>query len=319
MTAVRFLIDDVNQSQTQLAVLHVFADDLQNQSLGHVVWASELPNLSKWDDVSTESSRRLELRLFALMPTASEQLTIFIPGHIIPSRLEKPTNIDHTIATTRFFTVSGLDLCVINNVSQETVQFQNFTQAHSDYESISNFNIFTSSKLPIWLTSSGLKSCLRLTDRPWYSVSAPNRIEWLAWVRRALEQDTLTIPMIKSDIDNGLVRPSLLDDVGLILNDQTLPSFPFTSSKLDTIFSPAECALSNGEYQLLHSKSLQARTLEFSKQRHNSILKDPRVIIKKFRSLFKKSIKLAHLTVYKIYTISFRPLVKKLFNRDNFR
>lgn len=331
MTTVRFLIDDVNQSQTQRAVLQVFATDLQNQSLGDVVWASEIPNISTWNEVPSESSRQLGLRLFALSFTTSDQLTIFIPGHIVPGMLNKPVNIDHAIATNSFTTVRSLDLFIINNASPELSQFQIFTKTNSDYEQLSNFELFSISELPDWLTYGGLKSCLNFTDRPWYSVFAPSRSEWLIWVQRALRQGNLTISMVQEDIHNGLARPSLLDDLKQIINNQALTSFPCTASTLDSLFIFPECRLSDTQYRLLHSKSLQARTLEFAKQQHKrkqkqlksrtqlaySILKDRRIIIKKFRSLFKKSIKLAHLTAYTIYTISLRPLVKKLFNRDN--
>jgi hypothetical protein len=220
--------------------------------------------------------------------------------------LFKPVYIDHAIATNSFTTVRSLDLFIINNASPELSQFQIFTQTNSDYEQLSNFDLFSISELPDWLTDGGLKSCLHFTDRPWYSVFAPSRSEWLAWVQRALEHGNLTISMIKQDIHNGLARPSLLDDVIQIINNQALTSFPCTASTLDSLFIFPECRLSDTQYRLLHSESLQARTLEFARQQQ-----------KRKQKKLKSLIQLAHVTVYKIYTISLRPLVKVLFNRDN--
>lgn len=318
MAKVRFLLDDVGQSQTQCSILRAFAADLESQSLGEVIWASCIPEeLSRWSDVPPESSRRLGLRLFALQPEAN-QLTVFLPGHLIPGVLSKPINIDHTLATASFSSVSGLDLCVINNAAPEALQFRCFTQAHPDYESVSSFGSFSICGLPDWLTSCGLKSCLRLTDRPWYSVFAPTRVKWLAWVRRAMERGDLTVSMVKADIRDGLVRPSLLDDVERWATNQPLLPLPVSTSMLDALFVFPECRLSETQYQLLHSKALQTRTLEFASRRAARKLgkqKEPKSWTRRARRLIKKALKFAYLTAYKIYSISLRPLVKRFSNR----
>ena len=329
MIKVRFLLDDVGQSQTQRSVLRTFAADLESQSLGEVVWTSHIPIFSYWNDVPDESSRRIGLRQFALRPEAN-QLTVFLPGHLVPGVLTKPININHALATASFSSVSGLDLCVINNAAPEMLQFQCFTQAHSDYESVSGFDSFGICELPDWLVSGGLKSCLCLADRPWYSIFAPTRVVWLAWIRRAMERGDLTILMVKSDISDGLVRPSLLDDVEYLVNNQ--PLFPLSVPTLDALFVFPECRLSNAQYQLLHSKALQMRMVELVSlqtarklgkqkeprswvQRARSLIKEPKSWVRRARSLIKKAFKFAYLTAYRIYAISLRPLVKWLSNR----
>lgn len=322
MTKVRFLLDDVGQSQTQRSVLRAFVADVESRSLGEVIWASGIPELLQWTDVPAESSRRLGLRLFALQPETN-QMTVFLPGHIVPGELSSFVPIDHAFAAASFSSVSGLDLFVIDNAALEVKQYQNFVQTNPDYESVSSFDAFSIRGLPAWLISGGLISCLRLTDRPWYSVFAPARVEWLAWVQRALERGDLTISMVQADISDGLVRPSLLNDVKCLANNRPLP--PLSDSALDGLFVYPECRLSDSQYQLLHSKALQTRTIEYAnRQTARKLGKQKGLrhwarralsLIKRARSMFKRTFKFAYLTAYKIYAISLRPMVKRLFNR----
>lgn len=316
MTQLRFLLDDAGQSQTQKAVLSAFASDLEERTKGEIVWSSQLPETRRWEDVPAESSRRLGLRLVALAP-APGRLTVFLPGHIIPGEVAPPLHGDGKLAASRFSTVADLDLFVMGNAGNEAQLYHDFVLAHPDYEAVSSYATFGAGALPGWLTSGGLTSAIKLTERPWYSAFAPARSAWLGWVRKALEQDCLTLAMVEDDVRNGLVRPSLLEEIRNLSDSAAIPATPDLT--LDALFVAPERRLTVAQQLVLHSPELQARTLLYAKWKANHKLakqqkewhqKHPvRGYIKK---ALKKGLKFGYHIAYAAYAASLRPLVKRL-------
>lgn len=315
MTLVRFLLDDVTPCKTQHAVLSVFAEDIEQRALGTVVRASQLIGIHQWADVPAESSRRLGLRLLALQP-GLEQLTVFLPAHIVPGSLELVTPWGSALAAGKFSTVADLDLFAVSNTSQEVHRFQETVAANPDYETVSRYANFTSAVLPSWMVSGGLTSALQLTQRPWYSAFAPTRLQWLGWVGRAMAQGRLDLYMVEEDIRAGLIRPSLLADVKAVLEGTNTPLIPDLT--LDVLFTPPERRLTDQQYRLLHSDELQMRTLKFAKQRSaNKLAKLG--LLKYLVYVFRRLPLLAFRTACYIYSMTFRPVVRLVRQQVNQR
>lgn len=147
MRPIRFLLDDATPCRTQQAVLSFYAADLEERARGTVIRASQFKGMRQWADVPAESSRRLGLRLLALQP-ALDQLTVFLPGHIVPGTIDTGSRWGSTLATREFSTVADLDLFAVDSAGSEVLQFHESVVAHPDYESVSRYAGFTSADLP---------------------------------------------------------------------------------------------------------------------------------------------------------------------------
>ncbi len=320
MTLIRFLLDDATPCRTQQAVLSVFADDLEVRTLGKVVRTSQLQGMHQWTDVPIESSHRLGLRLLALQP-ASDQLTIFLPSHIVPGIIELAYPWGTTLGSSEFSTVADLDLFAVDNTNCEVQRFQEIVAAKPDYEAISRYADFTSTDLPGWLVSGGLTSALQLTQRPWYCAFSQTRLQWLGWVRLAVERGLLDLSMVEEDVRTGLARPSLLAEVKTLL--QGMNALPLPDPALDTLFMAPERRLTHHQYRLLHSTELQNRTTKYYKRKsaskHSKYYKQKsaskhskKSLLKylwgSFRRLPRRSVQVA----YHLYSITVRPVVQRL-------
>lgn len=265
MNTYRFLLDDLGQSRTQQAVLSEFASKLNTIDQCEILWTSKISNLKAWNSIPSEPARRLGLRLLALEPQQNQH-TIFFPGHIVPSdNMLIPNEIETTLALEHFSSLSNLDLFIVNNDSQELLSLQDYQLDHPDYDALSDFNALTTEKLPEWLNAEKIQSCLKLTDRPWYSVFSIARNQWVNLVKDLIINNKLTMEMIQQDVADGLVRPSLLADVECVLGNQPLPSPVFHT--IDSVFVYPESRLSNIQYEMLHSKALQQRIKTYSRKK----------------------------------------------------
>ena len=312
MINIRFLIDDADQPRTQQAALLALAGVLEERTFGKVIRSSNGPELREWDDVSPESSRRLALRLMAFEP-AHDLLTVFLPGHLIPGPINSVFQQSAAVAAQRFTTIADLDLFTVNNAHRETYLFHDFVSSNQDYESVSRYDRFKVTTLPDELISGGLFSALQLTNRPWYSAFAPARLQWLTWVKQAIDQGLLDFSEVEKDVQDGLVRPSLLSDVKALLNDVCNPPLPDLT--LDSIFASPERRLVKSQYQLLYSEELQNRTIEYAKRNgHAELPKLPKLrMLSKlkyhFSRLPRRLSKLGYQLTYRVYSVSVRPVV----------
>lgn len=315
MTLIRFLLDDATACKTQQAVLSVFSGDLEELARGTVVRASRLSGMRQWADVSTESSNRLALRLLALQPV-SDQLTVFLPSHIVPGTVDIGSRWGSTLAAREFSTVANLDLFAVDSAGSEVSQFHEFFAAHPDYEAVSRYANFTSAALPGWLVSGGLTSALQLTLRPWYCAYAPTRLQWLGWVRRALERGVLDLSMVEEDVRVGQVRPSLLTDVKAIMQGMDFRALPDLT--LDTLFVAPERRLTDQQRQILHTLMIPKRTAKLSRRNlagkisKQGLLK---FLWASFRRLPRRSIQV----VYRLYSTTARPVVQRLRQQSGSR
>jgi hypothetical protein len=298
MTRLRFIIDDATQCKTQQAVLLAFAADLEKRAVGEVVRSSLLNELPRWLDVPAESSRRLGLYLLAFQPTPN-LLTVFLPSHIVPGGIDSAFQWDAALTTREFSTIADLDFFTVNNAHRETYLFHDFVSSNQDYESVSRYDRFKVTTLPDELISGGLFSALQLTNRPWYSAFAPVRLQWLAWVKKAIDKDLLDFSAVEKDAQDGLVRPSLLSDVKALLNGACAPPLPDLT--LDSIFVSPERRLDESQYRLLYSAELQKRAVEYAKRNARSKSK-----------LSRRLFKLGYQLTYKVYSVSVRPLFVRM-------
>jgi hypothetical protein len=318
VTPLRFLLDDATPCRTQQAVLSVFATDLEERARGTVIRTSQLTGMQQWADVPAESSRRLGLRLLALQP-APDQLTVFLPGHIVPGTIDTGSRWGSALAAREFSTVADLDVFAVDSTGSEVCQFHEFVAAHPDYESVSRYAGFTSAALPGWLVSGGLTSALKLTQRPWYCAYAPTRLQWLSWVRRAVDQGLLDLSRVEEDVRTGLVRPSLLAEVKAVM--QGTDALPLPDLTLDTLFMAPERRLTDQQYRLLHSAELAERTLKFAK-RKSARKGSKRGLLNDIQRVFKRFLKLLWFLLrrlpqriiqaaYRLYSITARPAVQR--------
>ncbi len=308
MTRLRFLLDDAPQCKTQQAILSVFAADLQERALAEVVLSSRLTELRHWSDVPPESSNRLALRLHALQP-APHLWTVFLPGHIVPGSIASASRWDGALATREFTTVADLDVFAVDNMHPDCQQLHDFAAAHPDYEAISRYASVSATDIPEWLVSGGLISVRQLTQRPWYSAYAPTRLQWLGWLKKAMERGLLNLATVEEDVRTGQVRPSLLVEVKAVMQGMDASTLPDLT--LDALFIAPERRLTDQQYRLLHSAELQKRTLKFVKL--NSVRKHPKQGLPKyfwgaFRRLSRRSFQAA----YYLYSITVRTAVQRL-------
>lgn len=309
---IRFLIDDANQCRTQRAVLLAFAGALEERALGIVVRSSHLTKLRQWDDVPVESSRRLALRLLALQPT-HDLLTVFLPGHIVPGPINSVFQQSAALTVREFTTLADLDLFTVDNTHRETHLLHDFVTVNPDYESVSCYDRFNVTALPCELISGGLTSALQLTHRPWYSAFASTRLQWLRWVKQAIDQGLLDIAAVEKDVQGGLVRPSLLSDVKALLDGINAPLIPDLT--LDSIFVSPERRLTDIQYRLLHSTELQQRTVEYAKRNTARKLAKQGAWRNLLRSLLW-FLRLGYGAAYFVYSITARPAVRRLLQQS---
>jgi len=151
--------------------------------------------------------------------------------------------------------LSNLDLFIVNNGALELKSIKD----HSDYDSLSGFCTLSNEALPKWISADKIQTCLKLTDRPWYSIFSPARKQWINLVKDLILNKKLTIETIKQDISDGSIRPSLLADIESALENRPLPP-PFFNN-IDSVFVYQEMRVSDIQYKLLHSKELQQRTI----------------------------------------------------------
>jgi hypothetical protein len=313
---VRFLLDDATPCRTQQAVLSVFATDLEERMRGTVIRASQLTGMRQWADVPTESSRRLGLRLLALQP-APDHLTIFLPGHIVPGTIDMGSRWGSALAAREFSTVADLDLFAVDNAGSEVLQFHESVVAHPDYESVSRYAGFTSVALPGWLVSGGLTSALQLTQRPWYCAHAPTRLQWLGWVKRAVERGFLDLSMVEEDVRTRIARPSLLAEVKAVMLGTDVPALPDLT--LDAIFMAPERRLTEIQRRLLHSVELQKRTIQFARRNATKKLSKQGLLKYLQRSLRRRLPRLGFHAAYFVYSMTLRPAVKRIRQQLNTR
>src|SRR5690606_37571885 len=104
-----------------------------------------------------------------------------------------------------------------------------------------------------------------LTERPWYSASSPMRTRWTRLVQELIEANKIDLSAIEEDVAEGLVRPSVLDDLRFLRKNGFLAvALPGTT---DSMFVFPECRLTDSEYRLLGSKELQSRIESYAKRR----------------------------------------------------
>lgn len=313
MESLRILIDDESQCRTQRAVLAAFALSLPRAD---VTWSSRLPPVQGWADAPAASARRLRALLVALGPKAG-RCTLYLPGHVVPGDrfAASPGNAGVPVPTST--TIADLDVFLADNGSHAATQFAQHAELNPDYQSCSAFPAAGLATVPPWLSASGMASPGLLTARPWYFVHVPARGQWLAWLRKAIDAGLLTVEDVQADVEEGLVRPSLVADAQAVAAGLGLPAVPDTS--LDALFVCPEVRLSDSQYAMLHSASLQARTLRYhrmeaarkSAEAREAPPAQPRLAWperakRQVRSLGRRAVKKA----YYYYAISLRPLIR---------
>ncbi len=298
MTHLRFLIDDVPACLTQRAVLADFAATLKAaaaqggdaptgegggaataRSPVEVLWTSALRGLPSWPDVPGESARRLAVRLVALAPL-EDTVTVFLPAHTLPGPVDLPAALawrpEPALASDGVTAVADLDLFAVDNASAQAAALRDHLQAHPGYEVASRQAAFAAGPLPAWLVGAGLVSARLFTRRPWYSAHAPRCGPWLEAVVRALEGGRLTVAGVAEDVQQGLVRPSLLEEV-TSLRGEPLPAGG-ADLTLDALFVPPERRVPPAQRALLYSLALQRRTLAYARRNsaHKGLHRDAR-------------------------------------------
>lgn len=349
MSDFRLIFDDTGQSETQKNLLREFANTLSDKLACEVLWSSNLENDNVHQELSVESARRLNVRLLALQFLPGIQ-TIFFPGHFYPVSELLPEAISASLAANRFAGIPSLDFFIVNNGANEIRDFNLFMQESPDYEKICNYAGLSVEMLPAWAGNSHGISCIRLSDRPWYSASCEIRQGWIEKINNLLTRNVISLDVIVDDINNGLIRPSVLDELAYLKEEKALPN-PAVYT-LDDLFIYPEIRLVESQYNLLHSKELQNRIENFSRKRVNKKMKFSKskekskskipglhrlpspgviatwlmnilssnyarikkILFKQIKSL-RRAIRKFPYYLYKLYAISLRPVVKLFFDK----
>lgn len=314
MTRLRLLIDDAAACLTQRAVLATYAASLAGRPEIELILTSAWSEAPRWPDVPLQASCRLAA-IVAAFVSRPGTCTVFLPAHTIPAAIGTPAGLQHTLASDGALAVADLDLFIVDNESPQVAAFQAHLHASSDYEAISRYDDFSAGVLPGWLTSGGLASARRYTDRPWYSIHAPSRTRWLEWVGQALDRGDLTLAMVATDVAQGNVRPSLLQEVKALRATPLPVEEPDLT--LDTLFVVPPCQLTPGQIARLHSPALQQRMLDFAHRNSGRKAAKPRklarasgaraLVLKLLRPAWRLGWRLLHA----VYAVSLRPAVRR--------
>lgn len=262
MAKLRILIDDTPPGRTQRAVLAAFAGMLPSSV--EVAWCSTLEEPRCWRDAPPASARRVAWHAAALAPASEVQATVFLPGHVVPGDPQSVLGELSASALPSWTTVADLDWFVADNGSPEAAYLARHREANPDYQSFSSCLVSTFAASPSWLARGGFVSAGLMSLRPWYFAQVPTRVQWLQWVHTAIRLGRLSLADVEADVAEGLVRPSLLEDVQSLLAGGEIPACPDLT--LDTLFICPEARLSDRQYGLLHSRELQQRTLRRARQ-----------------------------------------------------
>ena len=238
MTTYNIIINDKYQPECQRAVLSNFCKNLKSQGQLNVIRSSNIPNQMKWPDVSEVPTNHLNMVLKALEP-ASDTYSIFIPGHVIPNSIKLEDIHVTDISTNEFFSLSRIDICLINNACKSISDFFESIDIN-DYNQINNYTLFNINPLSDNSITKHLVSASLISKRPWYYRSSPYRDLWHDKVLEAYNEGYLSINTIEQDIKNDYLRPSFLKDFFKI--SQQDHSY-LDSTFLDKSFIPPESRL----------------------------------------------------------------------------
>lgn len=238
MTTYNIIINDKYQPECQRAVLKNFCKALELQGQLNVVRSSDISNQIKWPNVSEVPTNHLNMVLKALEP-ASDTYSIFIPGHVIPNSIKLEDIHVTGISTNNFFSLSRIDICLINNACTSISDFFELIDIN-DYNQINDYTLFNIHPLSSNSITSYLVSASLISKRPWYYRSSPYRHLWHDKVLEAYNKGYLSINTIEQDIKNDYLRPSFLKDFFKILKkDNSYLDYTF----LDKNFIPPESRL----------------------------------------------------------------------------
>lgn len=317
MSVWRILIDDTDQGRTQRAVLKAFAATVPAGI--PILWSSGLPPVVRWRDAPAISARRIAAHAAALAPDWSGR-TLFIPSHVVPAEGARLVPPSAEAPLPSWVTVADLDVFVADNAGPCAALFARHRETNPDYQSCSSFGVVALAAQPVWTGEPPLTQSLLLTQRPWYSANVPSRVSWLAWVLRALREGHLALSDVEEDARELLVRPSLVEEVRVLLASGEVAPHPDLT--LDTLFIAPEGRLMDAQYAMLHSRALQERTVRFHRQEvarklaeaalpaagRASRQRDPlwRRAARRARNAARRLVKLAYLG----YSVTLRPLVR---------
>lgn len=315
MEKLRILIDDEGQCRTQRAVLGAFAASLRE---AEIAWSSQLPAVGGWADAPPASARRLRTLVAALSPMPG-RYTLHVPGYVVPGMTLVLTPEVAGAPVPEWTNVIDLDLFLADNGSPAAAHFAHHARLNPDYQSCSAFAAAGLATVPPWIAASGLASPVQFTSRPWYAARVPARAQWLAWVGKALQEGRLSLQDVEADVQEGLARPSLLQDATALTAGEMPDAIPDVT--LDGLFTCPEMRVSDAQHAMLHSRALQARTLRYHRMeasRKHAEAAGYRVqpppsgplasrTARNVRTLARNAMKRA----YRLYSVSLRPLLRR--------
>ena len=333
MTTYNIIINDKCQPECQRAVLSNFCNNLESQGQLNVIRSSDISNQMKWSDVSEVPTNHLNMVLKALEP-ASDTYSIFIPGHVIPNSIKLEDIHVTDISTNKFFSLSRVDICLINNACKSISDFFESIDIN-DYNQINDYTLFNINPLGSNSITKHLVSASLISKRPWYYRSSPYRDLWHDKVLEAYNEGYLSINTIEQDIKNDYLRPSFLKDFFKISKQDN--SY-LDSTFLDKSFIPPESRLHINQLSIMDkidqekssALTLENRVINFKHyyrvligmiSRANKILTRK---IKRIPSIIKKIIIFGIKAIirilrryfinmcYFVYKYSFRFLIKNL-------
>ncbi|MEC4984354.1 MAG: hypothetical protein SAJ37_04255 [Oscillatoria sp. PMC 1068.18] len=230
-----------------------------------ICFASQV-NLSiprRWE-VKPEVALPLVAKLWLITNQLAAEKTLYLDGNLfIRGNIEEifQQQSQTCLQATEEKVFGYLDFFVVNYSAKEREKLAKKLnkKSESKYSKLADFINFKIDILPSeWSAfrygekpEAKVIDCLALNSRPWYSCFAPLGKEWSVKLFAAIENGYLDIQDIQDDISAGLVRPSLLKQIKLgIENPFALPE---TVIALDRDFIPPELAVSQAQIERLNS------------------------------------------------------------------
>ncbi|MBZ8178487.1 hypothetical protein [Oscillatoria salina] len=234
-----------------------------------ICFASQL-NLSiphRWE-VKPEVALPLAAKLWLITNQLAAEKTLYLDGNLfIYGNIEEIFQHESQtcLQATQEKVFAYLDFFVVNYTAKERQKLTKQLRQKSElnYSKLADFaklkieilppewSIFAYGENP----EAKVIDCLALNSRPWYSCFAPFGKEWSMSLFSAIEKGYLDVEDIQQDVAAGLVRPSLLKQIELGIDNPF--ALPETAICLDLNFTPPELALSKEQIERLNSTTFK--------------------------------------------------------------
>jgi hypothetical protein len=259
----KILINDLGLGLTHKGLWRYALEQHFEAQIFELQYLSSLPLIipANWQ-VKPEVVLPLAAKLWAFQQQAFLGQILYLEGNLLcqgnlaelfniksPGWLQAPQNLP--ISRWSLFRLD----CTTSQRVATARQLEQLTA--KSYRALAEFNNLDSQPLPQqWCPvpfgenpTANLIDCRAMGERPWYCAFAPSSKLWAAQLRCALEQGYLSLNDIAEDVAAGLVRPSLLRQIELAIDNPF--DLPVAAIEADRTFVLPEFAVAPEQRQMV--------------------------------------------------------------------